>query len=76
MTSGLLYGQHLVQFHFWIIFRISILNNSYNRLKYVFEQIIFIAAIKNIYFAIKINKNIKFYFAWEDLVHSSTVSLN
>ena len=76
MTSGLLYGKHLVQFHFWIIFRISILNNSYNRLKYVFEQIIFIAAIKNIYFAIKINKNIKFYFAWEDLVHSSTVSLN
>ena len=76
MTSELLYGKHLVQFHFWIIFRISILNNSYNRLKYVFEQIIFIAAIKNIYFAIKINKNIKFYFAWEDLVHSSTVSLN
>ena len=76
MTSGLLYGKHLVQFHFWIIFRISILNNSYNRLKYVFEQIILIAAIKNIYFAIKINKNIKFYFAWEDLVHSSTVSLN
>ena len=76
MTSGLLYGKHLVQFHFWIIFRISIFNNSYNRLKYVFEQIIFIAAIKNIYFAIKINKNIKFYFAWEDLVHSITVSLN
>ena len=75
MTSGLLYGKHLVQYHFWIIFRVSILNDSYNRLKYVFEQIIFIAAIESIYFAIKINKNIKFYFAWEDLVHSCTVSL-
>ena len=75
MTSGLLYGKHLVQYHFWIIFRVSILNDSYNRLKIVFEQIIFIAAIESIYFAIKVNKNIKFYFVWEDLVHSCTVSL-
>ena len=75
MTSGLLYWKHLVQSHFWAIFGASILNNSYNRLKYVFEQIISIAAIENIYFAIKINKNMKFYFIWEDVVHF-TVSLN
>ena len=62
MTSGLLYGKHLVQSRFWVIFGNSILNNSYNRLKYVFEQIISIAAIENIYFAIKMNKNLKFYF--------------
>ena len=49
MTSGLLYGKHLAQSHFWLIFGTSILNNSYNRLKYVFEQILFIAAIENIY---------------------------
>ena len=71
MASGLLYGKHLVQPHFWVIFGTSTLNNSYNGLKDVFEQIISIAAaIENIYFAIQINKNIKlFYFIWEDLVH-------
>ena len=58
MTSGLLYGKHLVQSLFWVIFGTSILNDSYNRLKYVFEQIVSIVAIKNIYVAIKINKNI------------------
>ena len=58
MTSGLLYGKHLVQSLFWVIFGTSILNDSYNRLKYVLEQIVSIVAIKNIYFAIKINKNI------------------
>ena len=62
MTSGLLYGKHLVQSLFWVIFGTSILDNSYNRLKYVFEQIVSIVAIKNIYFAIKVNKNMKFYF--------------
>ena len=56
MTSGILYGKHSVQSYFWVNFANSILNNSYNKLKYVFEQIIFIAAIENIYFAIKINK--------------------
>ena len=76
MTSGLLYGKHLVQFHIWVIFGTSILNNSYDRLKCVFEQGISIAAIENIYFAIKINKNIKLYFIWEDLVNFSNVSLN
>ena len=76
MTSGLLYGKHLVQSYFWVIFGISILSNSYNRLKYVFEQIISIAAIKNIYFALKINRNMKFYFIWKDSVYFSTVSLN
>ena len=76
MTNGLLYGKHLVQSHFWVIFGASILNNSYYRLKYVFEQIISIATIENIYFAIKINKNMKLYFIWEDLVHFSTISLN
>ena len=64
------------QSHFWVIFGTSISNNLYIRLKYVFEQIISIAAIENIYFAIKINKNMKFYFIWEDLVRFSTVSLN
>ena len=60
----------------WVIFRSSILNNSYNRLKYVFEQIISIAAIESIYFEIKINKNMKFNFMLKDFVHFSTVSLN
>ena len=41
-----------------------------------FEQIISIAAIENIYFAMQINKNMKFYFIWEDLVHFNTASLN
>ena len=76
MTSGLLYRQHLVQSHFWTIFGTSILNNSYNSLKYSFEDITSIAAIENIYFAIKISNNMKFYFIREDLVHFSTVSLN
>ena len=76
MTSGLLYEKHLVQSHFWIIFGNSILNNLYNRLKYIFDQNISISAIENIYFAIKRNKNMRFYFIWEDLVHFSTVSLN
>ena len=62
MKSGLLYRKYLVQSHFWVVFGTSILNNSCNRLKYVFEQIISIAALKNIYFAMKINKNMKFYF--------------
>ena len=53
-----------------------ILNNSYNMLKYVFEQIFSVVATENIYFAKKINKNMKFYFILEDLVHFSTVSLN
>ena len=76
MTSGLLNGKHLVHSHFWVIFGTFTLNNSYNRLKYVFEQIISIAAIEYIYFAIKINENMKFYFIWKDLVHFCTVSLN
>ena len=42
---------------FWGNFGASIVNNSYNRLKYAFEQIISIAAIENIYFAIKIIRN-------------------
>ena len=75
MISGLLYGKHLVQCHFGAIFGTSILNNSYNRLKHVFQQIISIAAIANIYFATKTNKNMIF-FIWEDLIHSGTVSLN
>ena len=45
-------------------------------LKYVFEQIFSVVTIENIYFAKKINKNMKFYFIWEDLVHFSIVSLN
>ena len=49
---------------------------TYNRLKHVFEQIISLAAIENIYFEIKINNNMKLYFIWEDLVHFNTVSLN
>ena len=65
MASGLLQGKHLVQPHFWVIFGTSILNNSYNGLKDVFEQIISIAAIENIYFAIKTINNMKFYFIWE-----------
>ena len=76
MTSGLYMENIQPSPNFWVIFGISILINSCNRLKYVFEQIIFIAAIKNIYFPIKINKNMKFYFIWEDLVHFSTVTLN
>ena len=76
MTSGLLNGKHLVHSNFWVIFATSTLNNSYNRLKYVFEQIISIAAIEYICFPIKINENIKFYFIWKDLVHFCTVSLN
>ena len=58
MTSGLLFRKHS---HFWVIFGTSILNNSYKRLK-CFEQIISIAAIENIYFTIKINKNLRFYY--------------
>ena len=80
MTSGLLYQKHLVKSHFWVIFGTSILNDSYNRLEYVFEQIISKAAIKiylpHVYFAIKINKNMEFYLIWEDLVHFSTANLN
>ena len=64
MTSELLSGKLLVQSHFWVIFGTSNLNNSYNRLQYVFEKIISIVATENIYFAIKINKNITFYFIW------------
>ena len=45
MTSGLLYGKHLVQFHFWVIFETSIFRNLYNKLKYVLEEIISMAAI-------------------------------
>ena len=41
-----------------------------------FEQNISVAAKENIYFAIKIKKDMKFYFIWEDLVHFSIVSLN
>ena len=76
MTSRLLYGKYLVQSYFWVISGTSILNNSYNRLKYVFEQNISVAAKENIYFAIKIDKDMKFYFIWEDLVHSNNASLN
>ena len=64
MTSGLLYRTDLVQSRFWVIFVTSILNNSYNRLKYVLGQIISIAAIENIY--LKTNNKMKFYFIWED----------
>ena len=53
MPSGLLYGKHLIQSHYWVFFGTSILNNSYNRLKCDFEQIISIAAKENIYFAKK-----------------------
>ena len=35
MTSGLLYGKHLVQSHFWVSFGVSVLNDLYNRPKYV-----------------------------------------
>ena len=59
MTSGLLCKKYLVQTHLWVIFGTSILNNLYNWLKYVFEQIISIGAIQNIHFAIKINNNMK-----------------
>ena len=76
MTSGLLYRKHLFQSHFWIIFGTFILNNSYNRLKYVFEKIISMTAIENVYFTININKKMTFYFIWENLVHFSTASLN
>ena len=62
MASWVLYRRYLVRSHFWLIYGTSILNNSYNRLKYVFDQIISTAAIENIYFAIKIDNNIKFYF--------------
>ena len=41
-----------------------------------FEQIISIASVENIYFAIKISENIKCYFIWEDLVHFRTASLS
>ena len=61
MTSGLLSLKHLVQSHFWVTFGTYFLNNSYNRLKYVLEQIISIAAIETISFAIEINKNLKFW---------------
>ena len=54
MTSGLWHGKLLVQSHFWVIFGTSVLNNSCNGLRYVFEQIISIAAIENQYSAIKI----------------------
>ena len=64
MTSGLLYRKDLVQSRFWVIFVTSILNNSYNRLKYVLGQIISIATIENIY--LKTNNKMKFYFIWED----------
>ena len=57
-------------------FRTSILHNSYNRLKYVFQNKLFTGAIQNINFATEINKNMKFYFIWEYLVHFSVVSLN
>ena len=76
MPSGLLYGKHLIQSHYWVFFGTSILNNSYNRLKCDFEQIISIVAIENIYFAKKINKYMKLYYIWEYLVYFSTVSLN
>ena len=50
MTASGLYMENIQPSpNFWVIFRISILINSCNRLKYVFEQIIFIAAIKNIF---------------------------
>ena len=52
MTSGLLYRKHLPQSKFGVIFGTSTLNNSYDR-RYIFEQIISIASIKNTYFAIK-----------------------
>ena len=41
-----------------------------------FEQIISIASVENIYFAIKISENIKCYFIWEDLVYFRTASLS
>ena len=46
MTSELWHEKLLVQSHFSVIFRTSILNNSYSRLKYVFEQTISIAVIE------------------------------
>ena len=58
---------------------VSLLGNFWsfnNRLKYVFEQVISIAAIENIYFAMNVNKNMKFYFIWEDLVRFNAASLN
>ena len=76
MRSGLLYGKHLVQSHLWAIFGTSNLNNSYNRLKYVFEQIISISAIENIYIAIKINKNMKFALFGKSWSFFGTLSLN
>ena len=45
-------------------------------MQYGFEETISIAAIENIYFAIKINKSMKFQFIRKDLVHFSTVSIN
>ena len=64
MTSEPLYGKHLAQSHFGVIFGVSILNNSHNRLKYVFEQIIFIAAIEKIFCNKNKYKRLKFYFIW------------
>ena len=49
MTSRPLYGKQLAQYHFSVIFGTSILNNSYNKLRYDFEQIISITAIENIF---------------------------
>ena len=60
MISVSLYRKYLVQSHSCVNFGTSILNDSYNRLKYVFEQIIYIAAIENIYFAIKLNENMEY----------------
>ena len=62
MTSGLLYRKYLVRSHCWVIFVTFILNNLYDWLKYVFEQIISIDAIQKIHFEIKINNSMKFYF--------------
>ena len=75
MASGLLYGKNLVQSHFWVIFGTSILNNSCNRLKYVFWQANFFYSSDRKYI-FKTNKNMKFYFIWKELVHFTNVSLN
>ena len=53
MTSGLLYRKHLDQSHLGVIFGTSISNNSYHKLKYVFEQIISTVAI-DIYSGVEI----------------------
>ena len=53
MKSGLLYRKHLVQSHLGVIFGTSRSNNSYHKLKYVFEQIISIVAI-DIYSGVEI----------------------